>query len=70
MEFSELTNKPITGADQAGVILVNMGATWAFEFSANFTNIRSVISFDETKIWTQSNRRTSICSIMAANMQY
>ena len=70
MEFSELTNKPIMGADQAGVILVNMGATWAFEFSANFTNIRSVISFDETKIWTQSNRRSSICSIMATNMQY
>ena len=49
--------------EQAGAILVNMGATWAFEFSANFTNIHSVISFDETKIWTQSNHRTSICSI-------
>ena len=70
VEFSELTNKPIMGADQAGVILVNMGATWAFEFSANFTNIRSAVSFDETELWTQSNRRSSICSIMAADMQY
>ena len=55
---------------QARPMCVNSQANRAFKFSANSTNIHSVTSFDETKIWTQSNRRTSICSIMAADMQY
>ena len=58
------------GSDQARPMWDNSQATWAFKFSASTTNIPSVISFDETKICTQSNRRSSICSVMAADMQY